>query len=344
MEKGRKSSKMQPVHIVTLVIILILFVGLGAAALISERVKMNPQGTVGNTAGNLNNQGMFCEYNNTVYFANPRDLGSLYAMNPDETDLRKLNSVQVQNILAGGDYLYYFQIGSADATGFGTVANTHSMNRCDLNGKKAVRISQDVVVSGQLVDNYLYLLTAGKEHPVFYKIKIDKTDQTHLADYSINPACAADGMIYYSGTLDDHYLYRLDTATDMTETVFNGNMWNPVLNGDYIYYMDLNSDYRLCRYSLSGQSVEILTNDRVDCFNVGSGYIYYQKNDADAPELKCMHTDGSNVLTVANGIYTHINMTSQYVYFQEFGFDASLYHSRLGSDSYSAFDDAYSSM
>lgn len=337
MKNGKIDNRQLITYIITGGIILIIFLALGIAAIFSGRVKMNPPGTVGNTAGNINNQGLFCEYNGTVYFSNCWDGGSLYAMNSDETDIRKLNSVQVCNILAGGDYLYYFQLGSADDTGFGTVANTRAVNRCDLNGKKAVGITRDVVVSGQLVDNYLYLLTAGKEHPSFYKIKIDRTDMTHLADYSINPACAQDGVIYYNGTLDDHALYRLNTATDATEVVWNGNVWYPVLNGDYIYYMDLNSNYRLCRYSLSQQVVEILTDDRVDCFNVGSGYIYYQKNDADNPQLMCMHTDGSNVVAVADGIYTHINMTSQYVYFQEFGVEGSLYHARLGSDSYDFF-------
>jgi hypothetical protein len=101
--------------------------------------------------------------------------------------------------------------------------------------------------------------------------------------------------------------------------------------------MDVSENYRLCRYSLTEQVVEVLTNERVDCFNVGSGYIYYQTNDAAEPQLKCMHTDGSNALVLADGIYTNINMTSQYVYFQEFGAEGSLYHSRLGNDWYEAF-------
>lgn len=335
----RKSKKGQrPItYIAVIGICTLLFAGLYISTFVSGKVRMNPAGTVGNTAGNLNNAGLFCEYNGVVYFSNPWDGGSLYAMNPDETEIRKLNSVKVRNILAGGEYLYYFQLASADDSGFGTVTNTHSFNRCDLNGEHAVGISRDVVVTGQLVDNYLYLLTAGAAHPVFYKIRIDKTDKTQLAEYTINPACASNGMIYYNGTLDDHALYRLNTANDTTEPLWNGNLWHPVLEGDYIYYMDLNADYRLCRYSLSAREAEILTEDRVDCFNVGYGYIYYQKNDAAHPQLKCMYTDGTNVLTVADGIYTNINMTSQYVYFQEFGVEGSLYHARLGSDDSSFF-------
>ncbi len=334
MGKNRSNTRQL---IILLPPLIIVALGLGIAVALSGRVKMNPQGTVGNTAGNINNHGLFCEYNDTVYFSNPGDGGSLYAMTPDETDIRKLNSVKVTNILAGGSYLYYFQQGSTEDDSFGNVTSIRSFDRCNLNGKRAVGLTRDVVVSGQLVDNYLYLLVAGEPHPEFYKMKIDKSDKVHLADYAINPACAYNGMIYYNGTQDNHALCRLNTASDVTETIWNGNIWYPILNGDYIYYMDVSSNYRLCRYSLTQQAVEVLTNERVDCFNLGSGYIYYQTNDAANPQLKCMHMDGSNVLTIADGIYTNINMTSRYVYFQEFGEDGKLYHSALGSDWFNLF-------
>jgi len=331
------SRKQKRSYIITGVIAGVIVAMLLVGTIFSGRVTSNPPGTIGNTAGNLNNKGMFCEYNNTVYFSNPMDNGTLYAMNPDETNLRKLNSSKVCNIVAGGDYLYYFQTETTEEGTLGAIANTHTFSRCNLDGKKAVEITRDVVVTGQLVDDYLYLLTAGKKHPVFYKIKTDKSDKVQLADYNINPACASNGLIYYNGTQDNHALYCLNTETDVSELVWNGNLWYPILYGDYIYYMDLNTNYQLCRYSLSQKTTEILTTERVDCFNVGSGYIYYQTNDATNPQLKCMHVDGSNAFVVAEGIYTNINMTSQYVYFQEFDIEGSLFHARLGSDNVNYF-------
>lgn len=326
------------IYIVAGIFLFLFLSGIALFSFLGGRIRMNPKGTVGNTAGNLNNSGLVCEYNGTVYFSNPTDGGALYAMNPDETNLRKLYSMPVRNLLAGGEYLYYFQIGkSSDTSGIGSVTSTHSLNRSDLKGHKSVEITRDVVVSGQLVDNYLYLLTSGNKKPEFYKIKIDKSDKVHLADYVINPACARDSIIYYNGTTDNHALYQLNTLNDVTTSLWDGNLWNPVLEGDYVYYMDLSSNYRLCRYSLSQNTVEILTNERVECFNVGSGYVYYQTNDAVAPQLKCMHTDGSNVVTVADGIYNNINLSSQYAYFQEFNVPGSFFHSRLGSDQYRSF-------
>ena len=54
------------------------------------------------------------------------------------------------------------------------------------------------------------------------------------------------------------------------------------------------------------------------------------------PALKMMRTDGTGLTTIAKGNYTNINMTSKYVYFQEFSQATSLYHSPRGSDSLSS--------
>lgn len=329
-----KTKKRQ--GIILLFVVLLILVILVVFSLLSERIAPNPPGTVGNTAGNLNNSGLFCEHDGTVYFSNAREFGSLYAMNPDETNVRKLSDLNVCNILAGGKYLYYFQLGDSGQSGFGNVISVKSFNRCNLKGERVKCLTRDIVIKGQLVDDYLYLLTSENGKTSFYKMKTDKSDITPLANYEINPACARNGVIYYNGTKSNHYLYGLDTATDIPSEIWQGNIWYPALDGEYIYYMDVAENYRLCRYSLTQNFVEVLTDERVDCFNVGNGYIYYQTN-GDEPQLKCMRTDGTDSKVIAEGNYTNINMTSQYVYFQKFGIESSLYHSYIGSDSYEDF-------
>lgn len=330
---------MRTVHrnILVVVLFVLLIVLLGAILVFSGRIPMNPTGTVGNTAGNLNNGGLFCEHDGTVYFSNANDGGSLYAMDINEGNVRKLNSLKVRNILAGGTYLYYFQTGSASSdSGFGQLQGMKSFDRCKLNGSDVTALTKDVVVAGQLVDNYLYLLVSKLTETSFYKMKIDKSEKIVLADYPINPACAVNGTIYYNGTQDDHYLYALNTSNDVVSEVWEGNLWYPVVEGDYVYYMDVANNYRLCRYSMSQNVIQILTEDRVDCFNVGNGYVYYQKNGT-SPQLKCMYTDGSYVQVIAEGNFTNINMTSRYVYFREFADETAMYHAPLGSPGYSAF-------
>ena len=329
------SKKMK--YILIVVLLFVIFAGLVLITRFLDRIPANPPGTVGNTAGNINNAGLFCESEDMVYFSNPRDNGNLYSMTIDEQNITQLNSTTVRNILAGGKYLYYFQITASGEGGLGYVRSRNSFNRCLKSGKDATSITTDVVISGQLVGNYLYLLTAGDPTPVFYKIKTDTSDRQVLAEYQVNPACARAGIIYYNGTQNNHYLYALNTDGDTVSELWEGNIWYPCLDGSYIYYLDVANNYRLCRYNMNQNIIEVLTNDRVDCFNVGGGYIYYQSNSTSTPALKMMGTDGSNPTVVAEGNYTNINMTSRYVYFQEFGVENSLYHCPLGGSSYSSF-------
>lgn len=317
--------------------ILVISLAFGIYFLFNNRMPPNPAGTVGNTAGNLYNSGLFCEQDGVVYFSNIADNGSLYSMNVDETNVTKLNNLRTQNILAAGDYLYYFQRGSAQNSQFGNALSTKSFNRCELDGKNITSMSRDVVLSAQLVDNSIYMLTTSEEGPVFSKMKIDKSDSAILANAEINPACAESGIIYYNNNENNHNLLSWNTSSDTSQTIWENSIWNPFLYGDYVYYMDVEGNYRLCRYHLLNKEVEVLTDDRVDCFNIGQGYIYYQKNGTDA-QLKCMELDGANPQVIADGNYTNINMTSRYVYFQDFFNETVWFHTAIGSSDYSVFN------
>lgn len=81
---------------------LLFVIIVGALAIVGDRIPDNPPETVGNTAGNLNNSGYFCEYDGKVYFANAYDSNTLYSMDPSEQNIKKLGNASVKNILAGG--------------------------------------------------------------------------------------------------------------------------------------------------------------------------------------------------------------------------------------------------
>lgn len=71
--------------------------------------------------------------------------------------------------------------------------------------------------------------------------------------------------------------------------------------------------------------MEVLTNDRIDMFNVYDNYIYYQVSSSDFPALKRMRTDGSSQELVREGVYQNINITSEYVYFNAFNESTPVY-------------------
>lgn len=308
---------------------------------LSTRIPLNDESTVGNTAGNLNNSGYFCEHDGRIYFANAYDNYSLYSMNPDETDIKKLHGGSSSYINAGGNYLYYVTVGNTDSGDSNSLRGAYGIYRSKLNGKDVTGMERCYVAAMQLCGNYLYYAKIDtKTSMSLEKIKIDKKDkQTINPTAMINPNCYVDGTIYYNGTERDHYLYALNTANDSSSVVWQGNLWNPIYQDGYVYYMDVPNNYRLCRYSLYNDVVEILTNDRVETFNVYESYIYYQTNSDTSPALKRMYIDGSYQEIVSAGIYQNINITSQYVYFNAFGAPTPVYKtSTFGGVNVTTFD------
>lgn len=334
------SSKKNLIAICSVAAILLIFIVL---SFFVGKIPMNSEDTVGNTAGNLNNGGLFCESDGKVYFANAYDNYSLYSMNPDETEIEKLGVNQVSSINAGGNYLYYYmQSGPSSGKGLGYMGRTAGIYRSTKEGKRVQCLERTYSDIMQLCGNYLYYQAYNSKNGLrLNKIKIDKSDKTTIADYTINPASYANGRIYFNGTQEDHYLYILDTATDSMNSIWQGNVWNPVYSDGYIYYMDLSNNYGLSRYSIYDNTVEILTNDRVDFFNIYDYYIYYQTSGENSPALKRMYNDGSYLETVAEGVYENINITSDYVYFNKYNEPVPVYKtSTFGGVYVTTFDAA----
>lgn len=301
--------------------IFIVFAALFVINYFSGIIPENPAGTVGNTAGNLYNGGYFCEDSQgRVYFSNSYDNGALYVMNADETGVEKISSNTVKSINIGGDYLYYYMSDSSASTGLGFVRRVIGVYRSDKEGNNLDTLSRDPATAILLVDNHLYVQSipdSGGVH--LLKISTDGEEETVLSTEKIYPASAVNGTIYYNDNTNSQFLYQWNTNTDTSSLVVKYNMWNPIRQGDYVYFMDIRENYRLCRYDLNEDKIEVLTSDRIDTFNVTDEYIYYQKSSETQPGLIRISLDGSEEIMIAEGVYNNINATSQYVYFQEFG-------------------------
>lgn len=336
------NSKKRTIIILTVIFLIIITVF--TVMLLQQRVKMNDTPVTGNTAGNLNNGGLFCESEGMVYFSNPYDNGCLYSMNPDETDIKKLTTASVSSINADSHYLYYYLDSSQKGSGLGYVQRTYGIYRSKLNGKAQECLKRGNAITLQLCGNYLYYQNFdnnNKNGTELFKVKIDKSEDIRVADYNVNPASCVNGIIYYNGTENDHYLYSLNTSNDAVSLVWDGDVWNPVYENGYFYFMNVSDNYSLCRYLPNENMVEKLTNDRIDFFNVCGNYIYYQKSSQSEPALKRMYLDGSGVETVAEGIYKNLNATSQYLYFSSFSSDTPVYKTPVnGAVNVTTFDAA----
>lgn len=312
----------------------------------SSRIPQNELTRIGNTAGNLYNEGLFCEDEGKVYFSNPYDSGALYVMNPDESDIEKLAKYDTKYINAAGDYLYFYQAadGASSIAGFG--GHMMGVYRARKNGENIRCLDKTPSGTVALCGNKLYYehyTNRNKEGMTLYEVSTDKKIYGQVVKEIVDPSCVLNGGIYYAGTNGDHSLYYLDSQTNIPVEIYKGSIWNPTVmpDGNTVYYMRVDDDYSLHKLTLSsGEDVKI-TDCRVDCYNVTDYYIYYQKNDKESPALMRCDYDGNNSELVAEGNYTQLNATTQYLYFKMFGADNMMYHTPVsGPVAVSAFSRA----
>ena len=148
-------------------------------------------------------------------------------------------------------------------------------------------------------------------------ISLDK-EKEQVEKQSYFTASTDGQYIYYNGLTDNHNIYEMDTSNDHAKVIYEGNCWMPVKDGNNLYFMDCENDYRIAKVDLTNGEKTLVTDCRVDCYNVTGDKIFFQKNDKTNPAICCINTDGSNYQELKEGNYTAINVTSTYVYFKDF--------------------------
>lgn len=306
-------------RILAILIAVIVISGIVAGVAVSKylsRIPENPADTIGNTSGNLNNKGLFCESDGYIYFANLSDNHYLYRMGTDCSNPEKVIDVPVAYINSAGDYLYFYFDDPGGTKFMGVAGRMSGIFR--LKKGETDFVCLDKCTSGvlNLIGNTLfyehYDNTNGMQ---LYHSSLDGKDKGLSVDEIINPACVINGDIYYSEQ-DSQKLKLFRPGATQGTIIADYAMYNPVVDGSDLYFMNMNDDYKLYRYSLSEGKLTKVTDERIDTFNVYGSVIFYQRNRD--PALIRVNTDGSNPVIVASGNFENINCTSTYTFFSPF--------------------------
>lgn len=332
--------KKKVIAIVCIICAALIFAGLAAVKYISDRVPQNPAGTVGNTAGNLYNNGLFCENDGYVYFANAYDSSSLYRMRPDESEMEKMVYTEVASINADGKYLYYYQGGSGSGSGLGFMLSTTGIYRVNKNKTSDAycldRVNGKYVL---LADNDVYY-TSTSDGVSLKMVSTDGKNKDTLLDLDILPVSVQNSTFYYLNNEENLHLMALDLRTKTSRQVLAEDVYMPIIEGNTVYGIDIHDNYSLVSLNTLDGSKITLDTGRIDLLNVTDSYIYYQTS-GNNPQLKRIRRDGSGMEVVAEGVYSNINATSQYIYFTQFGTNTPIYKTpAYGAVNVTTFDRA----
>lgn len=309
--------------IISIILIILCIVGIGSCALYSNFISKdyyNDGYVNGNSAGNLYNNGLFCEYDGIIYFANPNDGNQLYQMNADGTGVKKISDDSAAFINADENYVYYTRTGDNSESQFAFLhVNTHSLCKLRRDGKgEVIVLDTDPCMYASLVGNYIYYVRyAASEGSTLYRIKNDGEEKEQVFPQPYFTCSTNKQYIYYNGLENDHNVYRYDTSTGAQSLFYEGNCWMPIVEGNYVYFMDCDNSYSLARADLTTGEKITLVDEWVDCFNVHNGIIYFQRNTSE-PALCSVRTDGSDYTVLKEGIFTEINVAGDLLFFKDF--------------------------
>lgn len=332
--------KKKVIAVICAVFVVLICAGLFILTKIGKHIPENPPGTIGNSAGNLYNGGLFCESDGYVYFSNPYDENALYCMRPDESEMKKLIPTQVASINADGNYLYYYQGGSGGNAGLGFLISTTGIYRAKKTNPKDVecldRVLGKYVI---LADNTIYYTNSDDEISLKC-IGIDGENKETLLPLDILPVSVQDGIFYYINNEDNLHLMAYNLNTKASRQVLTDDIYMPIIEGNTVYGIDIHDNYSLVKLDITTGEKTLLDSDRTDLINLTNSYIYYQTS-GKTPQLKRIRRDGSDMAVVKDGAHSNINATSGYVYFTGFGSTTPVYKtSTAGPINVTTFDEA----
>lgn len=303
-------------------LIVILLIAFGVFRHFKNKVPLNEGYVNGNSAGNLYNAGLFCEKDGVIYFANPDDGNALYSKNKATGRTKRLCNDTVMYLNVDSHYVYYIRNNTKLSNGSSFFSyNNNSLCRIPKDGGNVVILDEAPCLYASLLGNYLYYMHYDtKDATTLYKVKIDGSEKPQqVLDHYVFTCCAKDRFFYFHGTDTDGWVHKFDTSSDTVSVSLDTNTYKPIVDGDWVYYIDPERNNGLSRSSLTTNEKQMLTNDSADCFNVSGNQIFYHRYAPGEGALCVIDIDGNNFAEIAPGNFEAINITTANLYFKRYG-------------------------
>lgn len=310
--------------IIAIIVLVLLVGGLGTFAYLTRRTVWNEDNASGNLAGNLMNGGLFCEYEDTIYFANPNDSYALYSMDQKGEKFKKIHDDRVSSINATDRYIIYVR-GNHERPenkgGFFSFNNVGIYRVNKKNGSDIKQLYNDPAGVASLYGNYIYYQHYNTETNLeFFKVKLDGSEEERLKTEPIVPSACENGYLYYNGVESDHDIHAFNLSSKQTSDVAYGNYFSVLAQGGSIYYLDLAQNYGIGRMGTDGSNPELLVTERCSFLNISpdNRYLYYQIDGTDHNRLCQMDLSTRTEKTIQEGDFCSLHVTTQYLFYQEF--------------------------
>lgn len=312
---------MKKVMIIISTVLVIAFVVV--LRVLSGRFVQNEENAPGNTSGNLLNGGEFCEYDGKIYFSNYLDDGTLYVMEEDLSDAKKLKDDVVTDLNVCGNYIVYSRRNNRrNNNGNLFIFDNMGAYRINKNGNKLLQLFDDYTGMVHQYGNYVYYQHyEEKELLTLYRVGLDGSEEKQLSQEAILPTAIIDDTLYYCGIESDHNIHAMKVSGGSEKTIFEGRCANCIECNGYLYFMDLENNNGISRVRTDGSDYEQLVPYMVSTFNISTdGSVLYYQTDGTQVEhyLGSLTIKSGREKVLRSGDFNSIHVTKHYVFFKDF--------------------------
>lgn len=306
---------------ITLIILTALAVGI-IFVYNNGRTYFNDDNVTGNTAGNIYNGGLFCEKDGKIFFSNDKADGSLYVMNSDCTNIKKLRDDKAVYINVDDNYIYYVRANNTreNNKGFMMFFNT-GVFRIKRNGSNLMAFTGNPGAYLTLKGNNVYFQRYDAGVGLYlFRYQIDGKLERLLIKDAVIPAKITDTTLYYAGYSEDHNINELNLQSYTAHPAIEGSYYYPIYKGEYIYYINVADDYKIYRMRIDGSGQELMVDYRCSTYNItNSGtYLYYQVDDTVGNGMYRLNLKTMKTEQLLAGNYKQLHVTDNYLFFKDF--------------------------
>lgn len=287
---------------------------------LSNRTLLSSPGIYGNSAGNAYNLGLFCGDGERIYFSNLNDQGNLYSMSYDLDDFEIIYNDNARYINTDENYVFYSRMNNLKDREHRPVFSffNNGIFRVNKNGHNLKMLWNKPVGSVILYDNQIYYQHyEEKQKLATYRLSIDgKSDQKLFSDESV-AVSIYDGRLYYGGRNKDRSLHSGSISDGATKVEIEGGFYNPIVNSDGVYYIDIQNDYRIKKCDLDGSNKKTLVRDACSSYNFSADgrYIIYQTDDSNKNGLYLLELESGEKTLIKEGYFKWINTVGDCCFF-----------------------------
>ena len=215
-----------------------------------------------------------------IYYANNYDNGTLYSMNTDGSDNRKLNDDWTSLFYVSGDRIYYQN---------GKDGKIYAMNT---DGSGQQKLSDDASGNINVAGGRIYYSNRDDDFTL-YSMNTDGSDRKKLNGDNPLYMNVVDDRIYYSGDLSGiKGIYSVKTDGTDRIKLTDDSPYCMTVADDWVYYNNENDGYKLYAVRIDGSDRHKLNDDYGLNINVVDNRIYYQNGNEN--KIYSINTDGSD--------------------------------------------------